>query len=602
MEPLIYFLTFSILSSFCYNTQADDWPTFQYDNRRLGFSTCEVPDVPHLNWSMEFEGELSSPIVADGKVFVICNRTLYTIDIKEQHILWEFGDCWDSDLAGIIDDMIFVSSDKIYGLDLEKGDIVWETNIGLGVSIVTNQTIYTASQVIIGGMSNTTFYALYRNNASIKWTYNINRQGGGPVYEAFADDILFLAIPTSSFVPGSGTVIALNANNGSQIWRMNFPGWVACMPTIHNGVVYVNTYENKLYALDEYGNGDGTTDVLWTFDIQSYTRSSVAIAYDMIFVGSAKGKFWALDVDPSDGIDEGIKDPEGSEYDVIWQSSAGLIEDGSPVVGDGKVIVYADSGYLFVLNASNGEKIWGKSLPDQQDSTPAIAYDSLFVSAGNTLYVYSVNQKPIANMVYDRLIGNVTTTFHFNATGSYDPDGYLINHIWDFGDGTIDYGENISHAFGDDRIYIVNLTVIDNYGVRGDKSSVIVTIQNLPPIANFSANRTQIIEGENITFNASTSFDPDDMDLNYTWDFGEGNICYGRNVIYDFLEKGTYIVELRVTDDDGESDTYEIIITVSESNNYGNKYTNLWNYIWLSFLIVVIVIIVVFLVSRYKKE
>ncbi len=50
----------------------------------------------------------------------------------------------------------------------------------------------------------------------------------------------------------------------------------------------------------------------------------------------------------------------------------------------------------------------------------------------------------------------------FNSTGSYDPDGIIINYTWYFGDNNISYLENPIHSYSKAGNYIVYLTVVDN--------------------------------------------------------------------------------------------------------------------------------------------
>lgn len=50
----------------------------------------------------------------------------------------------------------------------------------------------------------------------------------------------------------------------------------------------------------------------------------------------------------------------------------------------------------------------------------------------------------------------------FNSTGSYDPDGTIINYTWYFGDNCTSYLENPTHAYTKPKIYTVILIVTDN--------------------------------------------------------------------------------------------------------------------------------------------
>lgn len=50
----------------------------------------------------------------------------------------------------------------------------------------------------------------------------------------------------------------------------------------------------------------------------------------------------------------------------------------------------------------------------------------------------------------------------FNGSNSYDPDGNITSYVWDFGDGTVGYGEYVSHRYLFPGDYNVTLTVFDN--------------------------------------------------------------------------------------------------------------------------------------------
>ena len=43
---------------------------------------------------------------------------------------------------------------------------------------------------------------------------------------------------------------------------------------------------------------------------------------------------------------------------------------------------------------------------------------------------------------------------------------------------------------------------------------------------------------------------------NWSWDFGDGNISYEQNPLYNYSTKGVYVVNLTVTDEDGVIDWY----------------------------------------------
>jgi len=66
----------------------------------------------------------------------------------------------------------------------------------------------------------------------------------------------------------------------------------------------------------------------------------------------------------------------------------------------------------------------------------------------------------------DRLRRNpiVNETLTFNATASYDPNGYIVNYEWNLGDGNIITGNYpvVTHTYTRNDTYIVSLTVTDS--------------------------------------------------------------------------------------------------------------------------------------------
>jgi len=71
----------------------------------------------------------------------------------------------------------------------------------------------------------------------------------------------------------------------------------------------------------------------------------------------------------------------------------------------------------------------------------------------------------------------------FNASDSYDYDGFIVSYTWDFGDGNITVVSNpvIVHVYVIRGIYLVNLTVTDNDGNRSSRRRYVIVsgMQNI---------------------------------------------------------------------------------------------------------------------------
>jgi KaiC/GvpD/RAD55 family RecA-like ATPase/PKD repeat protein len=173
------------------------------------------------------------------------------------------------------------------------------------------------------------------------------------------------------------------------------------------------------------------------------------------------------------------------------------------------------------------------------------------------------NTPPFAQFTESAEIVDTDVVINFNASDSYDPDGYIENYFWDFGDGTNATGITVSHAYAENGNYTVKLTVTDDDGASAIATDV-KTILNRAPVASFVFAPQEPIAGETIIFNASDSYDLDGTILTFTWNFGDGNITAVTSpiVTHAYTTFGNYSVILNVTDNDNFYNSSTLILIV----------------------------------------
>jgi PKD repeat protein len=94
------------------------------------------------------------------------------------------------------------------------------------------------------------------------------------------------------------------------------------------------------------------------------------------------------------------------------------------------------------------------------------------------------------------------------------------------------------------------------------------TAANQPPTARLSASPTTGNAPLTVAFDGSGSTDPEARPLTYSWDLnGDGTFgdATGPTASYTYTGNGTYNASLRVTDDQGASNTASVTITVGNT-------------------------------------
>lgn len=104
-------------------------------------------------------------------------------------------------------------------------------------------------------------------------------------------------------------------------------------------------------------------------------------------------------------------------------------------------------------------------------------------------------------------------------------------------------------------------------GLAGVSSANALPFINFAPVASFTANPSPVAVGDNAVFNGSTSRDVDGRIARYEWDTDGNGTFETRSSVFSTANRrysavGTVTVRLRVTDDDGATNTTSRLLRV----------------------------------------
>ena len=419
---------------------------------------------------------------------------------------------------------------------------------------------------------------LYSGSNNVVRNNSVTYNNGNGVYISSSDSKIMASTLTNNQIGinlvGSDCDISSNVIKDSTLWG------VYADSSSKNNIIYLNQFATNNKNARDDGNNQ------WYYDNQgNYWDDYNEVDRNLDGIGDAPyitdgggrdlfplGYFLKPpnkpeNVNPTDGEDEvglsvtlsvTVSDPDSNYLDVYFYCATD------------------DKFYGATYGVKSGEKAnFSFTLPFETTfAWYAIVNDSKLENKSDiwiftTRQIPPLNKKPVADPG-GPYVADIGEEVEFDASDSYDPDGVIDFYRWNFGDGSSEILDpSPKHVYDDTGTYVVTLTIVDNDG-RSDTSQTAVTVgafaPNLKPIASSSSPYSGTA-GKSITFNGSGSYDLDGTIESYTWDFGDGNFGHGNVTSHTFENEGTYEVTLYVVDDDGDTNSTSVTVTIEPASS-----------------------------------
>ena len=224
-----------------------------------------------------------------------------------------------------------------------------------------------------------------------------------------------------------------------------------------------------------------------------------------------------------------------------------------------------DAIVSWLWSFGNGNTSTAQNPVHQYNSNGTYTVTLTVTDADGSQDSYSINitvgdSTPTANFTVNatRITEGESIAFAGNSTGYDQP----LVYFWLFGDGSNSTQQNPVHQYNSNGTYTVTLTVTDADGSY-DSSNMTITVDDATPSADFNYIPSSPTEGEQVNFtDASSSYDPI---ASWSWTFGDGNISTVQNSTNIYIQNGTYVINLTVTDSDGSVSSVTQTITVLDT-------------------------------------
>jgi PKD repeat protein len=152
-----------------------------------------------------------------------------------------------------------------------------------------------------------------------------------------------------------------------------------------------------------------------------------------------------------------------------------------------------------------------------------------------------------------------------DASGSQSA-GEITLYEWDLdGDGVFDESSAqslLTHEFTEDGTISIQLRTTNDLGESALSDVVQLDVINRQPLARFSANPRDTVEGSTVEF-IDSSHDDDGLIAAWLWKFGDGTTSSESSPSHIYHASGIYTATLSVADDDGSwSEAYVFEVEV----------------------------------------
>ncbi|MEP6784930.1 MAG: PQQ-binding-like beta-propeller repeat protein [Sphingomonadales bacterium] len=250
---------------------------------------------------------------------------------------------------------------------------VWEAKI----AGVTKSERLAAAPVVSGGTlyvmdTTATVHAFDAQTGGKRWSAGLGASGKKAERIAFGGGVSVEGAVLYA-TTGAGDIAALNAANGTIVWKKHPGGPLRGAPTVSGGSVYAMSQDNQIFALN---TADGAIQWQEAAAVQTagvFGVGAPAVAQATVVAGFSSGDLIAYRYENGRTLWGDALSRTSVNTSVSTLSDI----DASPVIDAGRVYAIGQGGRMVSLELVTGQRIW--ELNAAGISTPWVAGEWVFV-------------------------------------------------------------------------------------------------------------------------------------------------------------------------------------------------------------------------------
>ncbi len=237
------------------------------------------------------------------------------------------------------------------------------------------------------------------------------------------------------------------------------------------------------------------------------------------------------------------------------------------VSGEGNAVYYTAGSLCAMVTTAHGKGRVVVSVPHLLDNS-VMGREANRDLSQMVLFYLSQNIDPVIVYELDPDVDVIEVGEPLSITlgSSYDPDGEIVSYSMMVNDGSFSEGSDpiFVHTFHESGLYMITLKAVDS---EGGESTAIVSIRaDRPPTMQMGISSKEVHASEDVVFHYMGE-DPDGDDISLLWDFGDGRITAGGDIVsHKYDRGGVYHVVLTVTNSFGLSAVWEEAVVVLNSD------------------------------------